>query len=150
MPSSVSIHAPVWGATTLKCQFAAFGLFQSTHPCGVRQLALANGFKLKVSIHAPVWGATLLANHQQNFTQFQSTHPCGVRPLTSRIVNQASQFQSTHPCGVRLSPNASSRASASFNPRTRVGCDSSCLVTKSVLMFQSTHPCGVRRLESNR
>ena len=33
----VSIHAPVWGATRLFLDFLHLGLFQSTHPCGVRQ-----------------------------------------------------------------------------------------------------------------
>ena len=98
----VSIHAPVWGATNL-CQRKGMGrsfnprtrvgcdpcpclllppptLFQSTHPCGVRQrprtyrppfvcfnprtrvgcdcFKMSVSYSVKVSIHAPVWGAT--------------------------------------------------------------------------------------------
>ena len=34
-------------------------MFQSTHPCGVRLVSLANPcYDYGVSIHAPVWGAT--------------------------------------------------------------------------------------------
>ena len=75
-------------------------------------------------------------------------------------------FQSTHPCGVRLTLPALMQPSASFNPRTRVGCDEypgawecwrlvsihapvwgatdSQLKNNVCLTFQSTHPCGVR------
>ena len=34
--AGVSIHAPVWGATTKTQTFTLAELFQSTHPCGVR------------------------------------------------------------------------------------------------------------------
>ena len=63
----VSIHAPVWGATIhLSKQFIVL-LFQSTHPCGVRQ-------------------ADSLVEHK--VAMFQSTHPCGVRPLTETEIMQ--------------------------------------------------------------
>ena len=35
-----------------------YGLFQSTHPCGVRLAKAMQNNKPDVSIHAPVWGAT--------------------------------------------------------------------------------------------
>ena len=76
----VSIHAPVWGATSFDaidssrnlrfnprtrvgCDQGILALqllqmFQSTHPCGVRQAARAVKNIGDVSIHAPVWGAT--------------------------------------------------------------------------------------------
>ena len=78
----VSIHAPLWGATGRCLQIlpgrrrfnprTPVGCdnreilfrgkrvkFQSTHPCGVRQVALGDvGAKVAVSIHAPLWGAT--------------------------------------------------------------------------------------------
>ena len=54
----VSIHAPVWGATLHRSQLLGHGMFQSTHPCGVRQAHTDAIFVLPVSIHAPVWGAT--------------------------------------------------------------------------------------------
>ena len=54
----VSIHAPVWGATSNSPATNAVRGFQSTHPCGVRPHQLVFKSALKVSIHAPVWGAT--------------------------------------------------------------------------------------------
>ena len=54
-----------------------------------------------VSIHAPVWGATRDYQALQNIRLFQSTHPCGVRQFLLGYHG----YQ------------------ASFNPRTRVGCD---------------------------
>ena len=142
----VSIHAPVWGATLMTAWMAYLGMFQSTHPCGVRLKAVVNGDMQGV---------------------FQSTHPCGVRPpiwynrvprsrfnprtrvgcdiVPMQLVVWWVRFQSTHPCGVRLVfsqyidfPSVSIHApvwgatkrlraffhiSACFNPRTRVGCD---------------------------
>ena len=81
-PNTVSIHAPAWGATNAFA-FRAYNYiwFQSTHPRGVRLLALVSlrpmqrfnprtrvGCDLAaafsspcrklVSIHAPAWGAT--------------------------------------------------------------------------------------------
>ena len=77
----VSIHAPVWGATTAGRKHATLTLFQSTRPCGARPATPhsrrpRNSFQSTrpcgarrepdsifnavdvVSIHAPVWGAT--------------------------------------------------------------------------------------------
>ena len=97
-----------------------------------------------VSIHAPARGATNL-------------------PFTTL---SALLFQSTHPHGVRLAEAIVSDLNASFNPRTRTGCDSDNVVrfggidvsihapargaTKHIYNdicegeFQSTHPHGVR------
>ena len=55
---TVSIHAPVWGATD-----------------GSNDVY----FILDVSIHAPVWGATIVTIDKKIRLAFQSTHPCGVR-----------------------------------------------------------------------
>jgi len=76
----VSIHAPVWGATGMRCSRTARHLFQSTRPYGARPGLLAPSQPARcfnprarmgrdlgkliyrvaqaVSIHAPVWGAT--------------------------------------------------------------------------------------------
>ena len=56
--TTVSIHAPVWGATI-------------TNPF--------HWFLSCVSIHAPVWGATYSWLSFYFKISFQSTHPCGVR-----------------------------------------------------------------------
>ena len=107
----ISIHAPQWGATRPRkgsavvwcdfnprtpvgCDGAECGLrrfeiaFQSTHPSGVRQDALA---------------------YRLPFCIFQSTHPSGVRLFEPSNYGPKTLFQSTHPSGVRL---ASPRLSA--------------------------------------
>ena len=58
--SYVSIHAPAWGATPWLVQSCnGCGLFQSTHPRGVRRgHDPACDRRRRVSIHAPAWGAT--------------------------------------------------------------------------------------------
>ena len=107
----ISIHAPQWGATSpsvskltpdpdfnprtpVGCDVAALTMaetvskFQSTHPSGVRQDALA---------------------YRLPFCIFQSTHPSGVRLFEPSNYGPKTLFQSTHPSGVRL---ASPRLSA--------------------------------------
>ena len=78
---------------------------------------------------------------------FQSTHPRGVRRALSGRGSITCRFQSTHPRGVRLHFHAISLPEgAGFNPRTRVGCDSSMAMPPAMAsLFQSTHPRGVRR-----
>ena len=78
------------------------GVFQSTHPHGVRQQILENTkLTRQVSIHAPAWGAT----------------------------------------GYNYQAILEKRG---FNPRTRMGCDSTLGKCASLYVFQSTHPHGVR------
>jgi len=149
-PHHVSIHAPAWGATSLSCNIPPRrGGFQSTHPRGVRQQhgdAARDGFV--VSIHAPAWGATALVrrmsvralcfnprtrvgcdtsrrNRPAPRKQFQSTHPRGVRLLHAEghirdgpVSIHAPAWGATHHEGIGR------RQGNSFNPRTRVGCDS--------------------------
>ncbi len=57
----VSIHAPIWGATTSRRFVPTWRLrFQFTHPYGVRLAGIPSvGHPSHVSIHAPIWGATL-------------------------------------------------------------------------------------------
>ena len=102
-----------------------FGVFQSTHPCGVR---LSRPFSMRGT------------------PMFQSTHPCGVRPVSGFLCGRLIGFQSTHPCGVRLDCFGYFIGYLSFNPRTRVGCDAFPCKGSLVDKFQSTHPCGVRLL----
>ena len=61
--TSVSIHAPVQGATKPPYSVHARYLFQSTHPCRVRQIQGSRHiYRSAVSIHAPVQGATVFSN----------------------------------------------------------------------------------------
>ena len=133
-----------------RAQLAAYkeGVFQSTHPRGVRPCV-----------------------QQQPglcYWAFQSTHPRGVRRQEACLPSPRKKFQSTHPRGVRPSISVTSlrpffhfnprtrvgcdwdRPSSTasrlhFNPRTRVGCDQVIsLVHLLIPVFQSTHPRGVR------
>ena len=118
----VSIHAPVWGATSVSrkrifiCGFnprtrvgcdgnalinARFSTFQSTHPCGVRHDDLDKTKYLGVSIHAPVWGATIVT-HKTFLSSRVSIHaPVWGATATGQPLLVGYKFQSTHPCGVR-------------------------------------------------
>ena len=82
VPGRVSIHAPARGATPASLLPVAPGVFQSTHPRGVRR---------------EVCGALSAT------MQFQSTHPRGVRLGVFAGGSPFVLFQSTHPRGVRLS-----------------------------------------------
>ena len=55
-------------------------VFQSTHPSGVRPPLTPRVItSCEISIHAPQWGATGANQKIINVNAFQSTHPSGVR-----------------------------------------------------------------------
>ncbi len=147
---SVSIHAPVRGATRLaqsqvlhlwcfnprartgRDALAALPttcciVFQSTRPYGARRSrCMALRAVDRVSIHAPVRGATPQSRLQAlTFEQFQSTRPYGARH-TRCACNRAllSMFQSTRPYGARRLHSQLHALDCSFNPRARTGRDS--------------------------
>ena len=122
----VSIHAPAWGATTFVALSGNPGLFQSTHPHGVRRCADSCQSRRRSFNPRTRMGCDIkhcLAMYR--LYRFQSTHPHGVRLLLSlyklrrHIVSIHApawgatrltplrltplKFQSTHPHGVRLS-----------------------------------------------
>ena len=76
---------------------------------------------------------------------FQSTHPRGVRPEAGLAADAHASFnpRTRVGCDAHAYPPISSPAC--FNPRTRVGCDRimTCFDSPG-FMFQSTHPRGVR------
>ena len=78
-----------------------------------------------VSIHAPAWGATKKLVNSKNMTKmFQSTHPRGVRPLGSSLFPAPQNcFNPRTRVGCDTSVFAYFPIITSFNPRTRVGCD---------------------------
>ena len=57
----VSIHAPVWGATSLDQVPQRVSSFNPRTRVGCDKVLTLSLDDLKVSIHAPVWGATMLA-----------------------------------------------------------------------------------------
>ena len=72
-------------------------MFQSTHPCGVRQEILDDMQAIfEVSIHAPVWGATDQLCPIDYRALFQSTHPCGVRRDSQDTVVNKTMIVSIH------------------------------------------------------
>ena len=189
----VSIHAPAWGATDLALVLAGHGEVSIHAPAwgatlgDVLQCPVAH-----VSIHAPAWGATAgpaaifgpkpgfnpstsvgcdasneVNGHKVN--EFQSTHPRGVRPgglggfgVSSPVSIHAPAWGATremrHFSQQLWSFNPRTRVGCDsnfaqipfgpdncFNPRTRVGCDASATFQRIPFWaFQSTHPRGVR------
>ena len=143
--TKVSIHAPVWGATDLRCLVQAHQKFQSTHPCGVRpgktcQTSLICCFNPRtrvgcdgenhfgmyggsVSLHAPGWGATVMIFFLLVGCWFQSTHPCGVRHLIGWQANHNHGFNPRTRVGCDCRACRCYFIDRCFNPRTRVGCD---------------------------
>ena len=124
----VSIHAPAWGATSgISACSPSQSMFQSTHPRGVRRRHLGGiCHAQRVSIHAPAWGAT---------------HVCGLRWDPAPVSIHAPAWGAT-----RRPAKRQKTWRPSFNPRTRVGCDSTPPASKAIpLWFQSTHPRGVRQ-----
>ena len=102
-PIDVSIHAPAWGATC-----ATIGLQSSSQSFNPRTRMGCDGTGcdiqtvFEVSIHAPAWGATV-----------------------GSIVVQHSGVVSIHApaWGATLLPTGRIPYHSSFNPRTRMGCD---------------------------
>ena len=99
----ISIHAPVWGATT-SIEFASRSMSISIHAPVWGATDEVNFFDdfIKISIHAPVWGATSLDN-----TGFRG----------------GKRFQFTLPCGERLKQGVMENEKINFNSRSRVGSD---------------------------
>ncbi len=79
-PTTVSIHAPAWGATRSGCYASASS---------------------QVSIHAPAWGATSSSGANGDSCSFQSTRPRGARPWLPARFAGLRPFQSTRPRGAR-------------------------------------------------
>ena len=142
---SVSIHAPVWGATF----FDSFGNITTSFNPRTRvgcdpSLAILLWIA-KVSIHAPVWGATSEIDYKNDSYSFNPRTRVGCDNVGNVVMVCGAWFQSTHPCGVRPSAFTVTKetnivsihapvwgatfastaffSSSSFNPRTRVGCD---------------------------
>ena len=111
--STVSIHAPAWGATN--CQHSSRCI-------------------LVVSIHAPAWGATISADKALGLSncRFRSTLPHGERPrCTPQAQWELVSFRSTLPHGERheIKHNRWHRSSSSFDPRSRMGSDQTLLLS---------------------
>ena len=122
----VSIHAPAWGATAV--QGRAGRLFASFNP------------RTRVGCDAIIFGFGMVS------LVFQSTHPRGVRHSATHVLSNVAEVSIHAPAWGATSCTSSKRsAKASFNPRTRVGCDLvNLMLHLPEALFQSTHPRGVR------
>ena len=99
---TVSIHAPAWGATSIRSPFSSCSLFQSTLPRGERRNTLfIIYFRSLVSIHAPTLGATSAWSLRSYYEWFQSTLPRGERLRFAATFTFLLLFQSTLPRGER-------------------------------------------------
>ena len=153
---TVSIHAPVWGAKLVNITCQVVHLFQSTHPCGVRistcsPLHLYTSFNPRtrvgceglfeqkwgyrtVSIHAPVWGA----KSEQNELTIQldvSIHaPVWGAKLLSCVLYKKWRVSIHAPVWGANRIERRRLDWQSFNPRTRVGCESTS-VTRYLGLF---------------
>jgi len=149
-PSTVSIHAPAWGATVPGGDEGAPGgfnprprvggdssgprnslarwVFQSTPPRGGRRAGRCwRTVPARVSIHAPAWGATAHAR-RRDLEDVVSIHaPAWGATRVFHIADCVQWFQSTPPRGGRRRGRSWCRAGRSrFNPRPRVGGDRVC------------------------
>ena len=167
--TSISIHAPQWGATRLVFPPVRRDGFQSTHPSGVRLGLPAIGkstFVISIhapqwgatliprvrraengiSIHAPQWGATVLGTSRFPWVSyFNPRTPVGCDTIPRGDAGTAGVFQSTHPSGVRLSVQTATSVDFLFQSTHPSGVRlSAFLLAASLSRFQSTHPSGVR------
>ena len=100
----VSIHAPTWGATACKCiSLRQKNVSIHAPTWGATKQREGREEGRKVSIHAPTWGATCLSLIQRRRASFQSTLPRGERRQKSNDSQLLGvEFQSTLPRGERL------------------------------------------------
>ena len=104
--TSVSIHAPAWGATGT---------------CTVQPEANV------VSIHAPAWGATTKMDLSMLYSLFQSTRPHGARPALLLSLVAETCFNPRARMGRDRHTSWIGPRCRCFNPRARMGRDEAAL-----------------------
>ena len=144
---TVSIHAPVRGATLRRQPSVACEVFQSTRPCGARRgLAGSLPTRNAVSIHAPVRGATQWTGWRQD--EFQSTRPCGARrsaTIDAVALHAVSIHAPVRGATWRRLRYPHSADLVSIHAPVRGATDFTSPVEAPQMLFQSTRPCGARR-----
>ena len=122
-------------------------LFQFTHPGGVRPpLSFIFTDPPRFQFTHP-GGVRLERTLLMALTlRFQFTHPGGVRRFEANDFGRLASFNSRTREGCDISHELGLRSACGFNSRTREGCD---VVARYVFdyvpLFQFTHPGGVRR-----
>ena len=147
-------------------------MFQSTHPQGVRRIWPRSPCRYcSVSIHAPAGGATDIDLSGLEEEDVSIHAPAGGATHQVAHVIQGANVSIHAPAGGATSLGSTmTLLSMSFNPRTRMGCDSTRVPLQTGMLrfnprtrrgcdnveaamyaiyskFQSTHPQGVRRLK---
>ena len=121
----------MWGATLNLTRLFTLSQFQSTHPCGVRHLFKSNAFAFMGFNPRTRVGCDLSEHSKFDYRLlFQSTHPCGVRHMVSNNAKPKKVSIHAPVWGATKLPRWISRT-LSFNPRTRVGCDTQAEPKKS-------------------
>ena len=144
----ISIHAPTWGATTNRPSMTLHCVFQSTHPRGVRRPAIRRMVRTRqISIHAPTWGATPYEQGTWKvFCDFNPRTHVGCDQRAVLAAGKIVQFQSTHPRGVRLmGTEIIKEIEISIHAPTWGATTMPPYLAEHYAEFQSTHPRGVRR-----
>ena len=145
--SSISIHAPQWGATPRWARIHWPPRISIHAPqWGATQSPPHKSHTAKISIHAPQWGATVeQGDCRAGRADFNPRTPVGCdndkicQNYMLRISIHAPQWGATRN-QIRLK-----KILFNFNPRTPVGCDKQLIYDiAGLLKFQSTHPSGVR------
>ena len=166
---TVSIHAPIQGATGERMSFAEYCEFQSTHPYRVRLVSVAP------SLIPRSFQSTHPYRVRQHFKMVDNTERCfnprthtgcdstviGIKIFLWVSIHAPIQgatlfllcvlleefcFNPRTHTGCDYLLSLSVEHELSFNPRTHTGCDAPEAVQRfSLQRFQSTHPYRVRR-----
>ena len=101
--SSISIHAPTWGATPIYMLATSLsGISIHAPTWGATPLLAMHSDKSGISIHAPTWGATLSSSEDEAAAEISIHAPTW---------------------GATSAARSPSGTPVNFNPRTHVGCD---------------------------
>ena len=107
-------------------------LFQSTHPSGVRHLQLSHlTYRFEISIHAPQWGATnTRLSALPCLGHFNPRTPVGCdRSSDTPYPRTRYYFNPRTPVGCDRNGWCPRSPQPHFNPRTPVGCDSLLIIS---------------------
>ena len=144
--TTVSIHAPTWGATSYARDASCISCFNPRTHMGCDRRCRPPSRRLSGFNPRTHMGCDLMLGASASTVEFQSTHPHGVRLEVVKVCICSVGFQSTHPHGVRppgqqglqglqgVSIHAPTWGATSiaytsrlrvicFNPRTHMGCD---------------------------
>ena len=142
----ISIHAPAWGATTIRPQLLRDIIISIHAPAWGATVSTWEPSRIcLISIHAPAWGATVNRMELRLNVMISIHAPAWGATRSLRSTSSPLRFQSTRPRGARRNRGAMCRTPRHFNPRARVGRDT--LLARQFVyrgIFQSTRPRGAR------